>query len=886
MSCLDADTVLAFLDGQLAPARAAEIEGHLDTCTACRRLVSEAAAAGDAPVGEDLRAPPERVGWYEVKERLAGARERYLAMDPRRAREVVLELIRGAEGEMLPDEAERAEKVLRPGAGVAHPNLVALLDAGRHGGAVFAVTELVDGEPLAARMARPVEIEQALGWLRGIARGLAAAHDRGLAHGRLTPADVIVQASDARARVADVAVARLLVAANSGAERDDVHAWGAIAHALLGGDPQLGKGSDDGARFPPGVPAAFAHVVRRALARSPSARFASARELAFVLDTLELAAPFAPPGDDSAPTSPVHVAALPRRRWWLLAPALVVAAAAAVWLALRRAPEPLPAAPPSPREPVTLARLVYRSGHAIVARRGPRGLYATIALGEGYGVDGFHTSAVHKRTSDGELARVPNTEGAVLVAASAARLAVLREPVYDGTNTRGMLALLDADGAAQPLAGDGADVVGADFLPDGGVAAVRVRAGVARVEAPLGAVVYQAQGVVWSLRASATGRLAFLEAVDGRQRITTLARGGSPVVLADDGVWRDVTSVAWDGDRLLVAARRGTVDNALWALDAAGPPRHLWSSPHPFVLEDVTADRELVIAELDLANRIWARRPDWPRDREVSWSDRSALADLTLDGRRLAMVDTSAGADAAPAIYVRALDGREAVPAGRGLGGLLSPDGRWVAARSQAAPWHVVLTGLADPWERAPGEPAETRALPAGDIRDYLVGSWAGDRLVVLAMGDRGNYVYTHTVDGPPHRVGAWPSTSTRGPFRVSPDGKYIGDADREGKPALIEVATLAVTRLPHAGTVVGWSADGAHVYLAELRWPLAVVRVPVARPAEAEPVLAIEAPGPGLLPPSQLRVAGDGRTYAYSAQALRATLYRVRGALRDDPAP
>ncbi|MCW5800944.1 MAG: zf-HC2 domain-containing protein [Deltaproteobacteria bacterium] len=874
--------MLAFLDGQLAPARAAEIEGHLDTCTACRRLVSEAAAAGDAPVGEDHRAPPERVGWYEVKERLDGARERYLAMDPRRAREVVLELIRGAEGEMLPDEAERAEKVLRPAAGVAHPNLVALLDAGRHGGAVFAVTELVDGEPLAARMARPVEIEQALGWLRGIARGLAAAHDRGL---RTVAADA-GRRRRPRTRARGSPTSRSRSRCRRPRRR-------ARRRPCLGRDRARAarrrsaarQGPDDGARFPPEVPAAFAHVARRALARSPSARFMSTRELAPGPRHARARAGCAS-GRRQRPTSPVHrVAALPRRRWWLLAPALVVAAAAAV-AALRRAPEAAPAAPPPARELVTLARLVYRSGHAIVARRGPRGLYATIALGEGYGVDGFHTSAVHKRTSDGELARVPNTEGAVLVAASAARLAVLREPVYDGTNTRGTLALLDADGAAQPLAGDGADVVGADFLPDGGVAAVRVRAGVARVEAPLGAVVYQAQGVVWSLRASATGRLAFLEAVDGRQRITTLARGGSPVVLADDGVWRDVTSVAWDGDRLLVAARRGTVENALWALDAAGPPRHLWSSPHPFVLEDVTADRELVVAELDLANRIWARRPDWPRDREVSWSDRSALADLTLDGRRLAMVDTSAGADAAPAIYVRALDGRETVPAGRGLGGLLSPDGRWVAARSQAAPWHVVLTGLADPWERAPGEPAETRALPAGDIRDYLVGSWAGDRLVVLAMGDRGNYVYTHTVDGPPHRVGAWPSTSTRGPFRVSPDGKYIGDADREGKPALIEVATLAVTRLPHAGTVVGWSADGAHVYLAELRWPLAVVRVPVARPAEAEPVLAIEAPGPGLLPPSQLRVAGDGRTYAYSAQALRATLYRVRGALRDDPAP
>jgi hypothetical protein len=46
MTCLDADTVLAFLDGQLAAARVAEIESHLDTCTACRRMVSEAAADG------------------------------------------------------------------------------------------------------------------------------------------------------------------------------------------------------------------------------------------------------------------------------------------------------------------------------------------------------------------------------------------------------------------------------------------------------------------------------------------------------------------------------------------------------------------------------------------------------------------------------------------------------------------------------------------------------------------------------------------------------------------------------------------------------------------------------------------------------------------------
>ena len=78
-------------------------------------------------------------------------------------------------------------------AGLPHPHIVAIYDAGHEGSNAYAVTELVDGETLADLVSRgPLPIRKAIEYGVQIARALAAAHDRGIVHRDLKPANVIV----------------------------------------------------------------------------------------------------------------------------------------------------------------------------------------------------------------------------------------------------------------------------------------------------------------------------------------------------------------------------------------------------------------------------------------------------------------------------------------------------------------------------------------------------------------------------------------------------------------------------------------------------------------------------------------------------------------------
>ncbi len=40
MDCLDEETVLALLDGELETERVREVDRHIDGCSSCRRLLS------------------------------------------------------------------------------------------------------------------------------------------------------------------------------------------------------------------------------------------------------------------------------------------------------------------------------------------------------------------------------------------------------------------------------------------------------------------------------------------------------------------------------------------------------------------------------------------------------------------------------------------------------------------------------------------------------------------------------------------------------------------------------------------------------------------------------------------------------------------------------
>jgi serine/threonine protein kinase len=78
-------------------------------------------------------------------------------------------------------------------AALNHPNILAIHDFGEHEGSPYIVTEFLGGETLRARLsAGDLPVRKASEYAEQIARGLAAAHEKGIVHRDLKPENVFV----------------------------------------------------------------------------------------------------------------------------------------------------------------------------------------------------------------------------------------------------------------------------------------------------------------------------------------------------------------------------------------------------------------------------------------------------------------------------------------------------------------------------------------------------------------------------------------------------------------------------------------------------------------------------------------------------------------------
>ncbi|HVE47782.1 MAG TPA: protein kinase [Acidimicrobiales bacterium] len=257
-----------------------------------------------------------------------GMAEVYQAHDELLDRPVAVKMLR-------PDMAADAEVRTRFGvearsaARLHHPNAVSVFDTGEDAGDPYLVMELLPGESLADRMARgPVDPE----WLRGVAgdvlAALGAAHDVGLVHRDVKPANVLLTA-EGQAKVADFGIAKssemlggdptstglLLgtpaylaperIQGEPATPQSDLYSLGVVLYeALAGVKPFVGDTalavataiatSPTPSLEPvgPGLDPQMVTAVERAMARDPSRRPATAAEMAA---DLGLAAPGGPP---------------------------------------------------------------------------------------------------------------------------------------------------------------------------------------------------------------------------------------------------------------------------------------------------------------------------------------------------------------------------------------------------------------------------------------------------------------------------------------------------------------------------------------------------------------------------------------------------------------
>src|SRR6266852_4354020 len=137
-----------------------------------------------------------------------GMGEVYRARDPRLGREVAIKVLPAAFSADV-DRLRRFEQEARAAAALNHPNILAVHDFGTHDGAPFVVSELLEGETLAQRLARkPLRTEEVLDLAIQLADALAAAHEKGVVHRDVKPSNIFSTTRE-QAKVLDFGLAKM-----------------------------------------------------------------------------------------------------------------------------------------------------------------------------------------------------------------------------------------------------------------------------------------------------------------------------------------------------------------------------------------------------------------------------------------------------------------------------------------------------------------------------------------------------------------------------------------------------------------------------------------------------------------------------------------------------
>src|SRR3989449_11568040 len=144
--------------------------------------------------------PGTRLGPFEILSPCGagGMGEVYRARDTRLDRTVAIKILPGH----LSDNAElrqRFEREARAVSSLNHPHICTLHDIGHQDGVAFLVMEYLEGETLAARLAkRALPIDQVLRYAIEIADALAQAHRQGVFHRDLKPSNIMLTKSGAK----------------------------------------------------------------------------------------------------------------------------------------------------------------------------------------------------------------------------------------------------------------------------------------------------------------------------------------------------------------------------------------------------------------------------------------------------------------------------------------------------------------------------------------------------------------------------------------------------------------------------------------------------------------------------------------------------------------
>ena len=848
--------------------------------------------------------------------------EVYRARDPRLDRDVAIKVLPTAFAQD-PDRLARFEREGKAVAALSHPNILAIFDVGAESGHAYAVMELLEGESLRERLNQgPLSVRKATDYAIQIARGLAAAHDKGLVHRDLKP-DNVYLLRDGRVKILDFGLARTIDAESgiAGATgeatvfgrrtdagtvmgtvgymapeqvrgqavdgRADLFALGTVLYEMLTGRRAFER--DTGAdtmmailkEEPPDVdtthghiPPALDRIVRHCLEKNVVERFQSARDVAFALEALSGSSPM--PAVAAEPGSAAPAPASRRGLVGVIAALLIVAAGIAGGFAGR-------ATAPRAERPPRFTMKTFEPQTIIVARFMPDGkgmVFSSARSGNAVRLYNIQEGLAEARAfgpPDTHLLSI-SSKGELAVLTGARSIA---QRLFQGT-----LARMSIDGSPRPWM---ENVREADWSPDGTtLAIVHDQNSKDRLEYPIGTVLYETAGYVSDLRVSPDGnRVAFMDHQtrwDDRGWVKVVDRDKNVTTLAGE-FWGE-ESLAWsaDGRTVFFAANDrqtgdeghpGELSYQIHSVGVAEPGDAVsaLTSPGDFFIHDVAPDGRWLTTREDIRLGVGAHLDGDKTDRDLTWLNQSWTPQLSRDGTRLLFGDGTAGKNYG--VVWRPTDGSPIVRLGEGNPIEWSPDEAWVLALVFSPPQLVI-------YPMGAGDPVRPKR---GVIADYQNAFWFPDGKSLLVVGNEA---------GKPSRMFRQeiPAGEPKPIFEegvvaaaITPDGQTVLGFDRERKWRWYPVdgsasrVALGMTDQDRADRylVAGWGADGKEVFLRTgSDVPARIDRLDIMTGKRS--LLAEVGPDDrtGLFSLTPLSVTKNGGQYAYAYAKRLSTLFVV----------
>jgi Tol biopolymer transport system component len=852
-----------------------------------------------------------KLGPYEIQALIGagGMGEVYRARDARLNRTVAIKILPPSFSADH-DRMQRFAQEARAAAALNHPNILSIFDIGDEKGSPYVVSELLEGETLRERLrSGALSSRKAIDYGVQVARGLAAAHEKGIVHRDLKPENLFIT-SDGRVKILDFGLAKLTrPESESGADaptvhgvtepglimgtagymspeqvrgqaadpRSDIFAFGAILYEMISGKRAFhGETSADTmsailkeevpelSETARNVPAGLERIVRHCLEKNPSQRFHSAGDLAFDLESLtEISATSSKSGAQAAVA---RVEGAESRRKLLSVAGVLVLAAAMIalgwWLGRGRG-----AAPPPEYQQIT-----FRTGSIGNARFTPDG---SIVYTASWG--GGENQLYLARTDDNGSRELGLKDADLLAISNRGELAIRLNTVYLGGYARaGTLARVPLSGGTPrevlenvgdvDWAANGENMAVVRFVPENSHW---------RLEYPVGKVLLDTINWISSPKISPDGKwVAFADhentSGDDEGALAVIDPDGHEKKLASGFVSLEGIFWASSDELWYTGTRTGSAEN-LRGVTLAGKERTITNVPGGMWLQDRHDGLTLMVTH-QIRIGIRGMPPGGKEENELGWLGWSVMRDLSRDGKKVLFEEDGDGGGPNYTVFIRDTDGSPPVRIGNGTAGAISPDDKWVITKpAKEGALFVVPTGA-----------GEARQLTHDNI-SYGTVRYLPDGKHLLATGiEAGHGARDYLIDLSNGNAKPVTPEGVTG-ARLSPDGRNAAVMGPDGQWGVWPLDGSGFRPIPSLDSkfnVTGWTPDASSLYASSNRLQQRTARVYRVNVATGKMDLWKtfgESMSVGVTNVGAPHISDDGNAYAYVYSQVLSQAYVVR---------